>query len=204
MSDITKILSQRQIDAITGSSYYHLKHYGELGGLGADYFQMKMGYAKEEGKEYLKGLIEQQKQKEERLLAPIFSVNLNQQQLLTIGYSQDQVSTLINLFKQGKNGDIEKKLKFLNTVSSFSLYIPDENADSLGQVQRIIEECFGSGGLSSTPFRGGLEDYEVFISSLVGIFNALSTYGEQHREDGLMSPIIQTVLGKLKYLISYY
>ena len=204
MSDITKILSQSQIDLITSSSYYHLKHYGELGGFDASYFQMKMEYSKELGKQYLIDLINQQKEKERALLAPIFSINLNLNQLLTLGYSQDQANTLINSFNLGKNGDIEEKISFLNLFSGLSLYVPDENVDSLGQAQRAIEECFNSNGVSSFSFRGGMEDYEVFISSLVGVFNALSDYGNQHKNDGIVEPIINTVLSKLKYLISYY
>lgn len=204
MGDITKILTQRQIDTITSSSYYHLKHYGELGGLDAQYFQMKMEYSKEIGKEYLAEVIEQQKEKERSLLAPLFSIELDSNQLLTLGYSQNQVNTLMNSFLLGKQGDIEEKIAFLNLFSGLSLYVPDENADSLGQVQRVIEGCFDSNGAVSFPFRGGLEDYEIFVSGLVGVFNALSEYGSQHENDGLISPIINTVLSKLKYLISYY
>ena len=163
-----------------------------------------MEYAKEEGKFYLEGLIVQQKKKEEQKLSKLFSGELNSEILRQIGYSDNQAMKLINSFNTGKNGTIEQKLEFLNLFTSLSLYIPDDSVDSLGQVQRAIEDCFYNTSFSTFEFKGGLEDYEIFVSGLVGVFNSLFQYGNKHQNDGIIKPLIDTVLKKLKYLISYY
>ena len=204
MSDINKFLTRQQVETITTSSYYHMKHYGDLKHLDVSYYQQKMEYAKDEGRQYLFDLIKKQKQKEENKLTGLFSANLDNQLLKEIGYSQNQIKKLVEVYNTAKKGGIEEKLEFLNLFTSLSLYIPDEDADPLGQVQRVIDECFYSSGTTNFAFKGGMEDYEIFVSGLVGIFNSLMSYANRHKGDGIIEPMVNTVLKKLKYLITYY
>ena len=205
MSNIIDKLSQRQIDMITGSSYYHIKHYGELkNSFDASYYQSRMDDAKIVGKQYLLDLIEKQKQKEELKLANIFRFDLSLQALTDLGYSENQSNLIIEAYSTGKTGTIQQKLDFLNLFTGLTLYIPDEETDPLGQAQRIIEDCFYSDSLSTPAFKGGLEDYEIFISGLVGVFNSLSDYRNKNKNSELVDLMLESALKKLKYLINYY
>lgn len=204
MGDINKLLTRQQVETITTSSYYHMKHYGDLKHLNASYYQQKMEYAKDEGKQYLFDLVKKQRQKEETKLVGLFSANLDAQLLEKIGYSQNQIKKMVGAYNIAKQGGVEEKIDFLNLFTSLSLYIPDENADSLGQVQRVIEECFYSNATTNFAFKGGMEDYEIFISALVGVFNSLASYANKHKGDGIVESMVGTVLKKLKYLITYY
>jgi hypothetical protein len=71
-------------------------------------------------------------------------------------------------------------------------------------VQRVIEECFYLNAPTNFAFKGGMEDYEIFISALVGVFNSLASYANKHKGDGIVELMVGTVLKKLKYLITYY
>lgn len=205
MSNIVDKLTQRQINMITGSSYYHIKHYGELdNSFDASYYQSRMEDAKITGRQYLLDLIERQRQKEELKLSNIFSSDLNIQTLINLGYSEGQSNLIIDKYSTAKTGTIQQKLDFLNLFTSLTLYVPDEDNDPLGQAQKIIEDCFYSNGQNSHPFKGGLEDYEIFISSLVGVFNSLSDYSNRNKDNVLVGPMLESALRKLKYLINYY
>ena len=198
------VLTNAQIKTIVNSSYYHLKHYHELGNDDSIYWINQINKVQDQASEYLKDIITKQKNKEQEKLSAIFQGKCDEQKLIDMGMTPASASQFCKSFNKGKNGDIQKQVEALNEIIQTSLVSEAKSTENgLVKAAKVIEEIFYSGGASvSTESFNSLEEYGVFVSSLYSV--AQSLFDQINKESDTVKKSLQAVLKRLNGALSYY
>ena len=158
-------LTGEQISTITKSSYYHLKHYHDLGADNAQEWISQIESVYNSSSSYLQNIIINQQNRELQRLNQIFQGQCQLEDLIASGFSKSSAQQFYNAFQQGKSGvTIEEKVEALNSLLKINIVSENEaNGNGLARASQIIAQAFSDNtGLTSESF-SDLDEYLLLL-----------------------------------------
>ena len=197
-------LTGEQIRTITSSSYYHLKHYHELGGDNVGKWLQKIESVRDRAQGHLIAIISAQKAKEQARLSQIFQGSCSVQSLQLAGFTEASAAQFYSAFQRGKTGaTIEEQVAALNDLLSVQIITENQaNGNGLQRAAEIISRAFSDSGQLTSEKISDLDEYFTFISALYQTAVALEGYAQ--KEEGAVAQALYAAVRKLNGALSHY